>query len=284
MPLKATSTAGDPTEEVPDLPSAARVFERDGIGIRYRVEGTGPDVLLVHSATSTGTHEWGALVAQLSASFRCVTPDLRSHGDSDHRDGALGLDDVVEDLAFLIDHAGLDHPAVIAFSFGAEVALEFEIRCPGAAGALVLVSPGTGHPRGVPQPEQTAPTWPRSLRQLHERKHGPDHWRTILETLSHDAAGRDQIPDEVLAAIRCPILLVVGSEDQRRRVRQAQHFAEINPRARLEIFDGVGHAAHAAEPQRFAVLVRQFLLSAFGHDDASDEGDRSEFRPKEGEG
>jgi pimeloyl-ACP methyl ester carboxylesterase len=259
-----TSSAGRGPEVDLGLAPATAVFERNGVGIHYRVEGTGPDVLLVHSATSTGVHEWGSLVAQLSASFRCVVPDLRSHGASDHRDGALGLDDVVGDLVDLIDHAGLDHPALIGFSFGAEVVLDLEIRRPGTAAALVLVSPGTGHPRGVPQPHQMTPTWPRTLRQLHELKHGPDHWRTILETLADDAAGRDQIPDEVLGAIACPMLLVAGSEDQRRRIRQAQHLVEVNRRARLEMFDGAGHAAHAIEPERFSALVRSFLTGALG--------------------
>jgi pimeloyl-ACP methyl ester carboxylesterase len=104
--------------------------------------------------------------------------------------------------------------------------------------------------------------WPRSLRDLHAAKHGPEQWRTILETLSADASTRSQIPDDLLSAIGCPMLLVVGSEDQRIRVAQARHLAELNGRARLVVVAGVGHAAHAAQPELFTGVVTRFLTDS----------------------
>ncbi len=136
-----------------------------------------------------------------------------------------------------------------------------EIRQPGTAQSLILVSPGTGHSDGVPQVEKMAVWWPRSLRELHTSKHGPEHWRTILEALSDDAADRAQVADDVLSAVGCPILLVVGSKDQPVRVEQALHLAQVNSRARLVTLDGVGHAAHAADPDTFADVAAEFLAS-----------------------
>ena len=252
-------TGGEVTDPVGRSTPAVANFERAGVGIRYRVEGTGPGVVFVHSATSTAMHEWGALVSRLIPTYHCVLPDLRSHGASDHQEGELGLDEVVADLVGLIEHEELRRPVFIAFSFGAEVALELEIRYPGTSSALVLVSPGTGHPLPVPKQEVMVPSWPRALRDLHVARHGPDHWRTILQMLSDDAAERPQIPDEMLTAISCPLLLIVGSEDQRRRVRQARHFAEVNSGAQLEVIEGAGHAVHLAEPEWFADRVLRFL-------------------------
>lgn len=237
-------------------------LERGGARLHYRVEGTGAPVLLIHSATSTGTYEWDALVRRLHRSFSWIVPDLRSHGASDHVEGALGLDEVVADLRSLIAQVGLGRPHVVGFSFGAEVALEMEIRQPGTAESLILVSPGTGHSDGVPKVERMVLRWPRSLRELHASKHGSEHWRTILEALSADAAHRVQVADDVLSAIGCPILLVVGSKDQPIRVKQAHHLAEVNSRASLVTLDGVGHAAHAADPDTFADVVAEFLASA----------------------
>jgi pimeloyl-ACP methyl ester carboxylesterase len=236
-------------------------FERGGARLHYALEGSGPPVLFVHSATNTGLHEWGGLVKRLRPSFACIVPDLRSHGNSDHIEGTLGLDDVVDDLRSLIAHLDLGAPHVVAFSFGSEVALEMEIRHPGTAASLTLVSPGTGHPDGVPRANMIATRWPRSLRELHTPKHGPDHWHVIVHTLTDDAESRDQIPDDLLANIACPILLVSGSADQPIRVLQAQHLADVNPRARLEVFERAPHAAHLAEPERFADLVVGFLTA-----------------------
>jgi pimeloyl-ACP methyl ester carboxylesterase len=216
---------------------------------------------MIHSATSTGTHEWDELVQRLHLSYRCIVPDLRSHGESDHVEGALGLDEVVSDLRSLIAQVDLGSPHVVGFSFGAEVALEMEIRQPGSFQSLILVSPGTGHSDGVPRVERMAVRWPRSLRELHNSKHGPEHWRVILESLSGDAMKRAQIPDDILSAIGCPMLLVVGSEDQPIRVKQALRLAELNSRAQVVTMNRVGHAAHAAAPDVFAAVAVEFLES-----------------------
>jgi pimeloyl-ACP methyl ester carboxylesterase len=235
------------------------VIKRDGTRLHYEIEGNGAPILMIHSATSTGAHEWDALVQRLCSSFRCIVPDLRSHGASDHIDGTLGLDAVANDLRYLISQLRLARPHIVGFSFGAEVALEMEIRWPRTAESLILVSPGTGHSNDVPPAKAMATRWPRSLRELHIDKHGPEHWRTILEALAADAASRRQLPDKILSAINCPVLLVVGSEDQPHRVNQARHLAEVNSRVSLIRMNGAGHAAHAAEPEQFADSVVEFL-------------------------
>jgi len=164
------------------------VLERAGARLHYKIEGDGAPVLMVHSATSTGDHEWNALVKRLSPTFCCIVPDLRSHGASDHVDGALGLNEVVQDLRALIAQIDRGRPHIVGFSFGAEVALDMEIQRPGTAESLILVSPGTGHSDGLPEAKEMATRWPRSLRDLHSAKHGPEHWRAILQALADDAA------------------------------------------------------------------------------------------------
>jgi pimeloyl-ACP methyl ester carboxylesterase len=235
------------------------VIERAGARLHYKVEGSGAPVLMVHSATSTGAHEWDALVRRLSPMYCCIVPDLRSHGVSDHVDGALGLNEVVSDLRALMTHIGRARPHIVGFSFGAEVALDMEIQQPGTAESLILVSPGTGHSEGLPQAKEMATRWPRSLRDLHSVKHGPEHWRVILEALADDAASRAQVADDVLSAIGCPMLLVVGSEDQPIRVAQARNLKSVNALAQLVTMDGAGHAAHAAYPEHFADVLVDFL-------------------------
>jgi pimeloyl-ACP methyl ester carboxylesterase len=234
-------------------------LDRDGVRLHYRTIGTGTPVLFIHSATSTGDHDWGKLAGALAESHRCILPDLRSHGQSDHEEGTLGLDEVLQDLQALIAVERLGRPDVIGFSFGAEVALELEVRFPGTAASLTLISPGTGHPLGVPRSEQMATWWPQTLRELHTDRHGADHWKTILTTLSADARGRSQLSDEVLASIECPMLLIVGASDQRRRVAQARHLADVNPGARLVLVGGAGHAVHAKEPSLVEHEVKNFL-------------------------
>jgi pimeloyl-ACP methyl ester carboxylesterase len=69
-------------------------------------------------------------------------------------------------------------------------------------------------------------------------------------------------PDlDALAALACPILLVVGSADDGRRVRQAHQLAELNERCRLVLVDGAHHAVHKERPSEVAAAVGEFLDS-----------------------
>src|ERR687885_2481266 len=56
----------------------------DGARIAYREAGTGPPLVLLHSAGLTH-REFEPLVAELSDRFRLVLPDLPLHGDSEDR-------------------------------------------------------------------------------------------------------------------------------------------------------------------------------------------------------
>ena len=62
-----------------------RLFHhRDGARVAYRETGTGPGLVLLHSALLSHS-EWEPVVEHLSDRFRLVLPDLPLHGDSEDR-------------------------------------------------------------------------------------------------------------------------------------------------------------------------------------------------------
>jgi pimeloyl-ACP methyl ester carboxylesterase len=235
-------------------------FERTGLRLHYDVVGSGPPVLAIHGATGTGPYEWSDLANALSDRYRFIVPDLRGHGRSDHRAGEMGIEYVNEDLLALISHENLGQPHLLAFSFGAEAALELELTHPGTSGSLVLVSPGLGDPKSsVPTREQLEAGWPRSLRRLHAERHGEDHWLDVMVELCERAALRPKADLDALASIGCPVLLVVGGNDDPRRLRQASVLAEAHGRCQLTVIDGARHAVHKERGTEVAAIVGAFL-------------------------
>ncbi|HMG42287.1 MAG TPA: alpha/beta hydrolase [Acidimicrobiales bacterium] len=235
-------------------------YESDGLRLHYDVVGSGPPVLGVHGATGTGSFEWAALAGELGDRYRFLIPDLRGHGRSDHRAGQIGIEHVHDDLLALLAREGLAEAHLLAFSFGAEVALDLELRYPGTSSSLVLVSPGLGDPKSsVPTRAQLEAGWPRSLRRLHIERHGEGHWLELMVEVCDHAARRPKADLEALAAIACPILLIVGSKDDPRRVRQARLFEEVHDRCRLIVVEGARHAAHKDRPLEVAAAVGTFL-------------------------
>jgi 3-oxoadipate enol-lactonase len=235
-------------------------YQHDGLELHYELVGTGPAVLCVHGATGTGSYEWSKLADALRRRYRFVIPDLRGHGSSDYRAGEMSIEAVNGDLVALIAHEDLEPPHVLAFSFGSEAALELELTYPGTAASLVLLSPGLGDPKSsVPTRSQMEQRWPRSLRALHAERHGDDHWLDVMLELCERAAARPKADLEAIGEITCPILLVLGSEDDPRRLRQAEVMRGAHARTEVVIVDGGKHAVHKDSPSKVATVIDEFL-------------------------
>jgi pimeloyl-ACP methyl ester carboxylesterase len=95
----------------------------DGARVAYREAGTGPAIVLVHSAMLSH-REWEPVTEHLSDRFRIVLPDLPLHGDSEDRPRhPYTVDWLAEVLAgFCAETAG-PRPLVGGHGLGAEIVL-----------------------------------------------------------------------------------------------------------------------------------------------------------------
>ena len=236
------------------------IYQRDGLTLHYEVRGSGPPVLCVHGATGTGGYEWSKVTDTLRDRYRFIIPDLRGHGASDYRAGEMSIEAVNTDLLALIDHERLERPHVLAFSFGAEAALDLELVYPGTAASLILVSPGLGDPKSsLPTRAQLESRWPGTLRALHAERHGPDHWLDVMLELCDRAALRPKADLAALGRVACPVLLVLGSDDDPRRLRQAEVMREAHDRTEIVVVEGGRHAVHKDHRAEVVAAIDAFL-------------------------
>ncbi len=235
-------------------------YQHEGLNLYYEVIGTGSPVLCVHGATCAGDYEWAKVADALKEHYRFVIPDLRGHRHSDYRAGEMSIEAVDRDLVELISHERLTPPHVLAFSFGAETALELELTYPATAASLILLSPGLGDPKSsVPTRAQLETGWPRSLRALHAQDHGEEHWLDIMLELCERAAARPTADLDAIAQIRCPVLLVLGSHDDPRRLRQAEVMRDAHDRTEIVVIEGGRHAVHKDRPAEVVSAIGSFL-------------------------
>lgn len=238
---------------------------RDGLRIQYDVSGTG-DVaaLFAHGLTGTGAADWRRLLPELTPHFRCVVPDLRGHGRSEYRDGAVSVEAMGDDLRALIEHEQMGQPHLVGFSMGAELSLSLELAHPGTARSLVLIGPSTGCPPdrgGYGIITGDPPHWPELLRRLHDEHHGPDHWRTLFRLVAHTWGDRPEVSTDELSTLQCPVLVVQGADEVPYKKRQVQVLVEAAPNARLEVLTGADHPVHVQRADAVNTLVREFLES-----------------------
>jgi pimeloyl-ACP methyl ester carboxylesterase len=100
----------------------------DGARIAYRESGTGPPLILAHSALLTH-REFEPAVEHLVHRFRVVLPDLPLHGDSEDRPRhPYTMDWMADVLAAFCAEAGGARPLVGGHGLGAELLLHAVAR------------------------------------------------------------------------------------------------------------------------------------------------------------
>lgn len=105
------------------------------------VGGTGPALLLIHSAWGDAALSWAPVWNELSRSFFVIAPDMPGFGASDPLDvPTLSANATI--LKDLLDSQGVDRAIVTGNSFGAAIAIEFASTFPERTRSLVLVNGG----------------------------------------------------------------------------------------------------------------------------------------------
>ena len=141
----------------------------NGIAMRYRDEGQGEPILLVH-AFPLSSAMWEDQIDALSARFRVIAPDLRGFGGTARGAGMASLDQAADDLAALLDALKIDHATVVGLSMGGYIAFALLRRHPAAwrAWCWPTHAPARIRPKAA-RAASKARSWPR--------RRAPGDWR-----------------------------------------------------------------------------------------------------------
>lgn len=238
-------------------------FDSDGVRLHYEVHGPddGQPLVAVHGFASDYRLNWVGSRWQetlTNTGFRVIGLDCRGHGQSDkpHDESAYAIDIMAGDVIRLLDHLDLDSTAYLGYSMGSRIGLEVVISHPKRVRRAVfggLGSPGAiSHANeialafliGEPTNDPVARTFYKfaSARPINDLK----ALAACIKGMKADAS------PERLAAVRVPILVVVGDHDE--IARDAPALIELIPTARLVTIPGRDHMS--------AVTSRDFKQAA----------------------
>ncbi|MFE0023728.1 alpha/beta fold hydrolase [Amycolatopsis sp. NPDC059021] len=184
-------------------------------GVRIATQdhgGTGPAIVLLHGR-GRDQQDWHRLLPLLrKAGLRPVTMDLRGHGRSSA--APWGWAEAVADLEAVVDHLGLDRPAIVGHSLGGMVAAVWareHPRCPLAVN--VDGHPGPAGPHSYDEPDPAAAAAAHAVVTAFETEldaeEGPDPgWEQYLSTFE----GFDLL--EIYRKTRCRLLVVSAEHDE----------------------------------------------------------------------
>jgi pimeloyl-ACP methyl ester carboxylesterase len=258
-------------------------------GTTLHYDDAGPSaglpVLLIHGHPFNRTLWTPQVEALVAAGHRVITPDLRGYGDSGVEAGTVYLADFADDLVGLLDHLGIGQAVVGGVSMGGQIAMELQRGHAHRVRALVLSD------TSAPAETDEGKAFRNRLadRLLAEGMDGyagevigkmladynvtamPDVAERVLRMMRatdpRGAAaalrGRAERPDyrDTLAAVRAPVLIVVGADDAYTPVADAEAIHELVPHAVLTVIDGAGHLPGAEQPGRFNSALLDFLAA-----------------------
>jgi len=249
-----------------------------GARLRFRDEGAGPAVILLHGWT-LDLEMWDPQVASLRREFRLVRMDRRGHGFSS---GTPSPQSDVADLTALCGHLGLNRVALIGMSQGARVAVAFAGSAPERLDAVVLDGPPSFDP--APADEDVPLEHFRDVVRMHGmeafRREWLRHPLTQLRTtdprvrahlsamiarfagneLAGSASRRDVLAVPALrASWNAPTLVLSGELDVPRRVQSADRLSTELPRAERAVITGAGHLPNLDRPDEYSEICRAFL-------------------------
>lgn len=269
-----------------------RFIDIGGARIRYRVEGTGPAVLLVHGLGAF-IESWAWTIAGLRDRYTVVAFDFPGFGFSDPVPTAFAPEGAAAFLLSFMDALRIRSAAFIGSSLGGAIAAMAAGRVPGRCSALILSAPAGFAPR-VPAATRLA-TLPlvgevcvAAIRRapvlgvrsaLVRRTHLPPVLvETARRAFTQGAAGASclrivratvglrGIRPEVIARVRtaaervtAPTLLIWGTRDRVVPVDQAAAVARVIRHARTHLMPGAGHAPFIENADAFNAVVREFL-------------------------
>jgi proline iminopeptidase len=258
--------------------------------IFYVEVGQGVPCLVMHGGLGfdhSALHPW---LDPLGDVMHLVYYDHRGNGRSGRPPTeTITFERMCSDADALREHLGFEEVAVLGYSFGGFVALEYALRYPERLSHLILLDTAPGFDYGE-EIEANARRKGATQEQLDalgaSDENEADFWRTLnliaplyFHTFDADLAervlGKTIVSVEAaeaseaivegwdltprLGEISAPTLILVGEDDFICPPSRAKIMHERIPNSELMVFERSGHFAHAEEPEAFFDAVHGWL-------------------------
>jgi esterase len=252
-------------------------------------DSTNPPILLLHGGGQT-CRTWDLVCHELSQRYRCIALDQRGHGDSEWSyESDYRIEAYAADIAALVDTLNLAPLMIIGMSLGGIAGLHYALARPETLAGFVAVDVGPWVNVEASRPIRAFMQEVTRLDQLEEfvaaaLRFNPRRdarllrhslWRNLRSSpdgrlmWKTDLRRREDRPVAVTAAfghirehiadLRCPTLIVRGTESEILGEENARRFAQAIPRGRAIAIEGAGHSVQGDQPKALIEALHGFL-------------------------
>jgi len=235
----------------------------NGLKMYYQIEGTGDPLIFIPPAFGfAGLESFPALTENHSV----ITVDLQGNGRTvDIPERPISIEQYAKDVVGLLQYLEISRADFFGESYGGNAAAMIAVRYPERVRRVATYGATYGPPQNVLNPETTRYEHPPTAEtrdiqfQRENYKNAapdPDYWPKIYDKVG--AIQWDGFSREELAAIKAPILIIVGDHDFV-RVEHAVETFKVIPSAELAVIPSASHFVLYSEQERVIPVVKHFL-------------------------
>ena len=269
-----------------------RATTSDGVGLHWEDSGSGTPILFVHEF-ACDHRSWAPQIRHFATTHRCIAYAARGYPPSDvpHDVSSYSQARAVEDAVSVLDaaHAGKAH--VVGLSMGGFATLHLVLTHPDRVLSAVIGGVGYGaqpekqeqfrkesnaiadafESQGSAAVAESYAVGPARVQLEHKN---PEAWRDFRDALAeHDAIGAANTMrgvqaarpslyamQELLRAVRTPLLILAGDEDEG-SLEPSLMLKRAIPTSALATLPRTGHTLNLEEPDLFNATVERFIVA-----------------------
>jgi 3-oxoadipate enol-lactonase / 4-carboxymuconolactone decarboxylase len=263
------------------------MVERGDQRLAVRVDGReGAPVLVLCNSLGTTADMWAPQIDAYAARFRVIRHDARGHGRSSVPDRPATIADLGEDVVAILDALGVARCAFLGLSMGGQTGLWLAQNRPDRIERLVVCNSAAQIPSVQSWNDRIAKVTAGGMAAIVDAVlsrwltadalaapgAAPGTLRNMLSGVDPQgyavccAAVRDADLRPGLGAIRCPTLIVAGTQDVATTPAMGRDMTDAIPGARQVDLDAA-HLSNWERPVEFTKATLAFLIAGGTHDE-----------------
>ncbi|MEO8002850.1 MAG: alpha/beta hydrolase [Arenimonas sp.] len=257
----------------------------NGVELFYTEQGHGAETLVFGHGLLMDSSMWDFITPHFIENYRVICFDFRGQGQSAKPGKGFEIDNLVKDIAALIQSISETPVHYVGLSMGGMVGMPLAARHPELLRSLVLLDTSAqAEPRRnknkyavmtlIVKVFGIKSLVPRTLPLMFGKSTMKDpalrdlvrHWKQKLLSLKKDILGpiagvtqRRDVTSE-LSKINCPTLIVVGEEDRTTPPICAKTIHVHIANSELQTILQCGHSSALEKPEQVLALMKEFYL------------------------
>ena len=229
--------------------------------IYYEVYGKGSPVLILHGGGVGVPYEMGKVIDDLKNNHLVIVMSTRGHGRSEIGHSPLTYEQKANDASAVVKAVTNKPVKVIGFSDGAYSAYKFAAMYPAQVERIVAIGAGTlkaGYFSGEMNLDGLAQIDSQFIDEQKKIRPEPERWQEFCNDYMK-FWNKMSVGEEIFGAIKCPVLFIVGDEDDHAPVVTVLEAHQMTKNSRLCVIPKAWHSAFNDNYEVVKPAIMQFI-------------------------